>query len=132
RPPLDELDDLLGGYTLSVDDDALPKVDEMRRRVGPDAQPLRAQQRFRCRNAAPLPVRSSDVNRRKRAMWIAERAEDRNRSLETKFERSGRAGVQILERLIVARVCLARRPRYRCRRGRQGEVHPVAAGRPDM
>ena len=117
---------------LAVDNNALTKVDEMRRRVGADPEPLATQKRFTGRDAASLPVRSRDVNGRIRAMWIAEGGEKRDRSVETKLERTSGASEQILERLCVSRIGFARRQRYWGRCGRQGEVHPVAAGRPDI
>jgi hypothetical protein len=65
-------------------------------------------------------------------MWIAKRAEQSDRSLESEFEWAVRAGKQVLERLLVSRIHVARWKRERRRGGAQDAAHPVAAGRPDM
>jgi hypothetical protein len=54
---------------MAVDEDALPKIDEMRRRVSADALALAAQDSVdRCANAS-LAVRASNVEETRRLVW---------------------------------------------------------------
>ena len=110
----------------------LAEINEVRRCVRSDAKPFAAEQGLGSRDATSLPVRAGDVDARISAMRIAERREKGDRPLEAKLERSGRTGEEVLERLRVSRVSCARRQRYGRRCSRQGELHPVTAGRPDI
>ena len=131
-PAFHELDDLFSADAAPIDDDALAEINEVRRCVRSDAKPFAAEQGLGSRDATSLPVRAGDVDARISVMRIAERREKGDRPLEAKLERSGRTGEEVLERLRVSRVSCARRQRYGRRCSRQGELHPVTAGRPDI
>ena len=104
RSPLpDELHDFLGGDASTVDDNAFPKIDEVRRGVLTDAKPLRPKYCLHDRDAASLPVRAGNVNRWELAMRIAKHLQQCNRAIEAELEPACRAREEVLERLLVRR-----------------------------
>ena len=100
-----------------VDENPLPKVDEVWRRVPPDAKPARSKDRVGGGDDASLPVGATDVQHGQRAMRIAEQLEQRVDALETELPDAGRAREQRIDRGAVVT---------------QGDVHPAAAGCPLM
>src|SRR6185436_12928813 len=89
------------GDWLAVYRDSLPEIDQVRRRVFPDLEPLGAEQGFAGGDDASLAVGSSDVNRRELAVGRAHFGEKGFRALETWFYAAGGAGEKSLDRLAV-------------------------------
>ena len=123
-------DDVVGRDHLTADDHPFAKVHQMRRRVRRHTESFRREESGHRRDAASLPVRAGDVDRRIASLRIAERGEQRRRALESELERAGRPREQEGERVAV--VGELRSGGRRGQRRAQGDVHPVAAGRPDM
>jgi hypothetical protein len=114
---LDERDDGVRGNRMLVDENTLPKIDEVWRGVATDATPLRSQKRVQGRDTAALAVRPGNVKDAELLVRIAECAQQLARALEAKTNAARRARKEVVERLLV---------------GGQAETQPVAAGRPVM
>jgi hypothetical protein len=102
---------------LIVDDNALAKINEVRRHVSADAQAFGSQERIQRDDDASLPVRSRNVKGSYALVWISKDREDLERPLEAE---------------LCCRACALEQRVERCAVTRQAAVHPAAAGFPLM
>ena len=110
---LEEIENGVFADRHPIDENTLAEVDQVGRGVAPDAHPSRSKNRLRGGDDTSLPVGPADVQHREMPMRVAEMLEKRVHALQAELPDAGRAREERIDRGAI---------------GRQGDVHPAAAG----